>query len=255
MPYVNKYFALKEAERLSDSDIVVWMDSDVIVLAPPSGLLLGEGVDFAACPRDRNIGTAGPDDEFHEYWVKVTKDVGLDLEDLPWVTTTADQQRIRLYWNAGVFAYRPASGFADFWHEMIEQILDRTDSSTVSKLYWTDQVALSLVAAKWGLRVQNLDGSLNYGIASHFKEHLTPDGLAAARLLHYHDSMKPQMWPWFMETVAGPLPEAHRWLATIGPLNAKTSLRSNVVRDGLRAARNVRRRIWTYKHGAGIKGS
>ena len=32
MPYLNKYFALKEAQQRANGDLVAWMDSDVLVL-------------------------------------------------------------------------------------------------------------------------------------------------------------------------------------------------------------------------------
>jgi len=191
MAYTNKYFALREAEKRATGDLVAWVDSDVLVTRPPTGLLLSSDEDFGSCPRDKNIGTTGPGDEYHDYWLKVSRDAGQNLDDLPWVTTTADHARIRLYWNAGIFVYRPASGFLDTWHHLSEQILDATDASTVNRLWWTDQVALSFAAMKARCRIRNLGGELNYGIASYFKDHLTPDDLADSVLMHYHDSMSP----------------------------------------------------------------
>ncbi|MGO7983772.1 hypothetical protein ACC691_38675, partial [Rhizobium johnstonii] len=91
-----------------------------------------------------NIGSTGPGDENEPYWEKVCRAGGIAIDDLPWVRTTADAERIRLYWNSGVFSYRPESGFLDAWEHMIQQLLDSTEASTIDKVFWTDQVALGL---------------------------------------------------------------------------------------------------------------
>ncbi len=250
MSYVNKYFALREAEKHARGDLMVWMDSDVIVLGPPTELLLAPDEDFAACQRDKNIGSRGPDDEWEKYWNKVCSDVGLKTDDLPWVETTADHERIRLYWNAGIFVYRPSAKLLDAWYDAMDKVLDKTDSSNLNDLFWTDQVCLSLVAVLKKLRFRHLNGALNYGIATHFKDHLTPDGLRTAKLLHYHDSMKAANWTWFLDQMGEPQPQVRGWLETLGPVAEPTNFGGKVIRDAYKAVRQVRRRIWSRSHGA-----
>jgi hypothetical protein len=252
--YLNKSYALSAAADLTGDDVVAWLDSDILVLAPPTELALRPEQGFAACPRDKNIGTSGPDDEFEPYWRAMCGYLGIDLESLPWVRTTADGADIRLYWNAGVFAYHPASGFAEAWRSTIERLLDRTDATTIDKIFWVDQVALGLTALQQGLAPTHLPGALNYGIASHFRDHLSVDGLAGAKLLHYHDSMSPQNWDWFLEQLAEPLPETYDWLASLGPIEVGRNVSRGAVRDTYKAIRQVRRRAWTRNHGAGILG-
>jgi hypothetical protein len=254
MPYLNKYFVLKAAESRAQGDLIAWLDSDVLVLRAPDELLLDDGLDFAACPRDKNIGTSGPGDEFEPYWQKVCADVGLSPEDLPWVRTAADDQRVRLYWNAGIFVYRPASGFIDAWRDVIEAILDRTDASNLDKLFWTDQVALGLTAVRMNARTLNLPGALNYGIATHFRDHLSPEGLASARLLHYHDSMSEANWNWFLDELARPLPHRSAWLSAMGPIRESPDPVRHLTKDGYRVVRQLRRRAWSRSHGAGVLG-
>ena len=216
-PYLNKYFALAEAEKRATGDLVAWVDSDVIVVAPPTDLLLAANEDFGACPRTAISGqpavTTSPPatgQRLRATWVP--------LADLPWVTTASDpHERIRLYWNAGIFVYRPAVNFLEGWRSDIEQLLDQTDSSTLDKAFWADQVALSFTAVRKGLRLRHLPERANYGITTHFKSHLTSDGLRTAALLHYHDCMASENWAWFMDTISAALPDAHAWLAKLGP--------------------------------------
>lgn len=253
-PYMNKYFALKEAEKRATGDLVAWLDSDVLVMRPPTEMLLAPDQDFGACPRDKNIGSSGRDDQFEPYWTKICADVGLSVDDLPWVQTTADNQRIRLYWNAGIFVYRPASGFADAWRRSIEKVLDKTDASNLIKVFWTDQVALSVTAVLAKLRTSHLPNSLNYGIASHFKDYLSPEGLGGAKLLHYHDCMNDENWPWFMDRLAGTRPDVREWLMELGPVRDETDPGRQAVKNAYKAARQIRRRIWSQRHGGGLLG-
>ena len=250
MPYTNKVFALREGEDRASGDLVAWLDSDMLILGDLEDLRLQDGEDLAACPRDKNIGSTGSGDEFEPYWNRVCASAGLHVDDLPWVETTADAERIRLYWNSGVFVYRPETGFLDTWHQMITRLIDTTDASTLDKLFWIDQVALSLAAVAAGLNVRQLPGSLNYGIASHFKEHLTDAGLAASRILHYHDSMAPAHWGWFLDRIAAPLPETRDWLAALGPYPERSDVARRAVTLGYKAERQVRRRLWSRSHGA-----
>jgi hypothetical protein len=254
MPYLNKAFALAEAERHAAGDLVAWLDSDMLVLAPPNDLLLADDEDLAVCARDRNIGTTGYGDEFEPYWQKLCEIAGVDLDALPWVETTADHQRVRLYWNAGMFCYRPSTGFLDAWRSTVEKELDNTDASTLDKVFWVDQVSLGLAAVTHGMRFRNLPGSLNYGIASHFSDHLTPEGLAAAKILHYHDSMSPANWEWFLAQLDGPLSTVREWLEPQGPIRDQSDLVRRTLRDGYKAARQLRRRAWSRSHGAGVLG-
>jgi len=67
------------------------------VLREPSELLLEEGIQFAACVTDKNIGTAGPNDEFQCYWEAMCQALGMKVEDLPLVPTCRENLPIRLY--------------------------------------------------------------------------------------------------------------------------------------------------------------
>ena len=255
MPYLNKAYALDAAAALTSDETLAWVDSDVLVLRPPTELELTPGEDFAACPRDKNVGSSGPEDEFEPYWRRMCDYLDVDIDSLPWVTTAADGARIRLYWNAGIFAYRPDSGFLETWRGCIEKALDRTEEQTLDKMFWVDQVALGIAAVKHPMRYRNLPGALNYGIATHFKDHVSPEGLAGATLLHYHDSMRPQNWEWLLRQLAQTRPDVHAWLEPLGPIEESRDLARGAVRDTYRAVRQVRRRAWSRTHGAGVLGS
>lgn len=245
--YFNKYFALKEAEKLAGDGLVAFFDSDMIVLGEPTELSLPEGVDMGCVARDKNIGTTGPGDPDHKYWISMCGILGLDIDDVPMVTTEVEGVDIRLYWNSGVFVYRPETRLADLWRAAMEKVLDETPAKYANKAFWVDQVVLSLVVVKEGLSFLNLPGSLNYGIASHFKDHLTPEDLASAQILHYHDAMKPSQWAWFLEQLREPQPEVYRWLAGRGPVVLTPRPHESASKQALRLERSARRRVWKLR--------
>ena len=250
MAYVNKYFALREAEKIAKSEFMVWMDSDVIVMRPPHDLVLSEGEDFAACPRDKNIGSTGPEDQMEWYWRKVCGDVGLMVADLPWVETISDKEKIRLYWNAGIFSYRSDTNFLKTWHDCIETVLDKTDSSSLEQLFWTDQVCLGLAAKLQNTPYRHWGDAMNYGIATHFKDHLSLQGLRDAQLLHYHDSMKPGNWAWLMDWLGQSRPDVADWLSGLGPIESAQPVLNQAIFNAYRSLRQIKRRVWSLSHGA-----
>lgn len=244
LAYYNKLFALQEAENLFTDNLTVFLDTDVIIVREPDELVLHDDEDFAANARDQNIGVADPDDPNYAYWVAACRSVGLRIEDLPWVTTTTDAKRIRLYWNSGVFVYRPLTGFLAIWRDTIDRILNATGSCHRHNIFWVDQVALGLATVRLNLRFRNLTSGTNYGIASHFSEHVTPEGIATCSALHYHDSMRPELWPGLLRTINAGRPDVAEWLSQQGPVTSPTDWRQSMHRDALRAGRRVRRIAW-----------
>lgn len=245
--YLNKAFALSEAEQRADGRPVAFFDSDMLVLRDPEQLRLADDVDMAACPRDKNIGTTGPGDVNHWYWERVTTLAGVGLDELPWVTTATDSEAIRLYWNAGLFVYRPEMALATEWRRVCEAILDQGGARANRLAFWVDQVALGIAAIAAGARIAHLPVSYNYGIASHFANHVTRQGLADARILHYHDAMSPRNWPWLLDELVSSRPDVHAWLGPQGPLEDPTGPQERALRALLRAERGLQRREWAWR--------
>jgi hypothetical protein len=241
--YLNTPIALAAAEELTTADIICWADSDLLVMGEPRELLLGPDIDFVAGSIDNGvIGTTGPGSPHEADWRRLCELLDIELESLPWVTTHLEKERIRLYFQAGVFAYRRGMGFSKFYLDMCTNVLDHGFGFSHKAENYTDQVCLGLAVHKMGLRWRQLDTSHNFPMASFLPAFDLPEQLAEARILHYHDAMQPHFWDTCLERLAPAHPDAHAWLAERAPLSDPAPAPSRLVRQALRAARGVPRR-------------
>ena len=183
--FLNKTCTLKfAAQRYSGS--IAWLDADIIALDEPNRLITI--ADFAASATDKNIGTSNDNDLEAPYFRAACETVGVDFESLPYITTETEKVGIRSYWNAGVFAFKAASGLAETYDEFTRRLVVARVGSIHCGLYMSDQVALGLAAHKLSLTIDALPMSHN--------QHIQPDTAADIlqsdndiRLLHYHGCM------------------------------------------------------------------
>jgi len=226
--FMNKPRALRKVEELTQTECVVWLDSDIVLLGEPEGLLLGDGEDIAACPSDKNLGTSGQKDENEPYWAAICQALKIDMESLPWITTELEQARIRLYWNSGVFVYRRGFQFSSSFFDTCAEMLEARIASKNAGIFFTDQVALGLTAHRKGMGYRNLPYSHNFILGSKLEQPVSREALKQARICHYHDFM----WPAHFDEMRSFLDESHaqvsQWLKGLGPLRNPSSFTTKV---------------------------
>ncbi len=241
--YLNTPIALAAAEELTEASIICWADSDLLFMGEPSELLLPPDLDFVAGTIDDGVvGTTGEGSPHEADWRRLCGLLELDVEALPWVETQMDHQRIRLYFQAGVFAYRRGIGFSQYYLDMCTQVLDQGFGFQHKAENYLDQVCLGLSAHKAGLRWRQLDLSHNFPMASFLPEFDVPERLAEARILHYHDAMNPEFWETCLGRLEPSHPDVHAWLSQREPLTDPAPRRWRAVRQALRLARGLPRR-------------
>jgi hypothetical protein len=217
--YINKTRALILAEREVPTEFVGWLDADLLFTGEPNELLPRPGEDMTACSSDNSGGTTGPGDKCEPFWREACAVVGIDLEQLPWVTTEREGDRIRLYWNSGVFAFRKGTGLAAEHDRCTTRLLDVNLGSAVTGVFFTEQYALALAAAKLGLRFRQLPHSHNYEMGSAIHPAwYCEEKLRAARIVHYHDCLWPAFWPTFIGCLRATHPSVADWLEPLGPM-------------------------------------
>jgi hypothetical protein len=240
--YLNKPIGLAAVEHLTDAPQVCWLDSDIVILGEPTALALTPELDFVACAPDTGIvGSTGPGSPYEPGWQRLCAIAGVPIDELPWITTDVGQERIRLYFNSGVFTYRRGTGFADEYLKMCLDVLDARFGFQGNGEHYTDQLVLGLTMLKAGLRWRQLDHTYNFAVAS-FLDTPTPADLRAARVLHYHDGMGPHHWPALLEQLRETHPAAHAWLAGEPHLGDPSPPPWRLLRQALRIARGVPRR-------------
>ena len=221
---LNKPVAVLEADRRTSAEVVCWLDADVVLAGEPTDLMLPADVDFTACPTERNIATTGPGDPLHPFWQAMCAAVGLDVDRLPWVTEQRTGVPVRAYFNAGVFSYRRASGYAAAYLDACHKLMRARIELSTDGVYYHEQTAAGLAMVTAGCRWRVLAETHNYEVSKHLTAHMTPAKLAAARVIHYHQSMRPDYWAGFLDLLRPTQPAVADWLAaTYGPLQHRVS--------------------------------
>jgi hypothetical protein len=237
--YINKTRALMLAEEQAATEFVGWLDADLLVTGEPAELLPGPNADITACSSDNCGGTTGPGDKCEPFWREACAAVGVDIEQLPWVTTEREGDRIRLYWNSGVFAFRRGTGLAAEHDLCTRRLLDVNLGSAVTGVFFTEQFGLCLAAAKLGLRRRQLPHSHNYEMGSAIHDQWYREAkLRAARIVHYHDCMWPAFWPTFVACMKATHPAVAAWLEPLGPLRNEAPIAYRAVTKFLKKRRS-----------------
>lgn len=237
--FINKPQALLYAIHHCKSDVIVWLDSDIIVTDCLGTLLLddflssnttvsGIQYEFATCPVDKNIGTTGKEDQNDVFWKKVCSVLDVNYEQLPYVKTCAEGVEIKWYFNSGVFSFKRESGFAEQFNAYCHKLLHHKIASNLAGVFFTDQICMGLAAYSLGLKTKILQHRYNFAIGSREKN-IDVEQLKTAAIIHYHDAL----WP-------------HEWEKTLLLFYASCKNKYNFIKSYgvLKSERNILKRIY-----------
>jgi hypothetical protein len=239
--FLNKPLAVFEAQKYITSESVAWLDSDLLFLDEPEQLALLPSEDFLGFPVEaKEMGTTGLGDPYEALWQEFCRILGIDIETLPWIITAETKQRVRLYFNGGIFVYRRSTNFARNYLDICLKLLDsRIGSKAEGYNMGIDEMsAIGFAVIKMELEWRSLPYSYDYVMLSithneWYKEEL----LKEARIVHYHDSMWPPFWPVFLECLHNTHPEVENWLASLGPMSNQAPLQWRLVSKLLKILR------------------
>ena len=199
----NRVFAAAWAESRVQSEWIVVLDSDTVILAP---LEFPGHADVALRPVDsKGTTTTGPGDPFEDYWQALAALHGVSLDVLPFVTTTDREWRVRASYNGGLVVVRRKLGILRAWADLFARSVQAglkplagsnhdVHASTghvgvrASEYWGSNQAALALAIWTATTRVHYYPES--YNVPLHLLEN-RPDLLAAREPtapvhVHYH---------------------------------------------------------------------
>jgi hypothetical protein len=247
--YMNKAQAVMAAEELVDTESIFWLDSDIIFLREPNDLELPDGVDFVASAPDTGlIGSSGADDPHDAFWSRCAALIGRQPDELPWLTT-GDGNRIRFYWNAGLFVYRRASHFGREFVSDFERAMADGVARNHAQVHGMDQVILGLTVLRLGLGWKAVPDTNNFPVISFLPHNFDPDRVEPVDVLHYHDSMSPSLLPKLVATLRPAHPDVAAWVESLGPIVDPSTRPRRTLREAFRMKRAVDRRWYYARHG------
>jgi len=226
----NRVAAAAHIEEVYPHQILVVLDSDTLFLREPDQILLSPDVDVAVRPVDvKGMCTGGPADPFDSYWRDLCRCCGVAYDEIPWTESFVDRQRIKASYNGGLVIVRSELGilqqWARFFFASVRQRLTpyaephRFRSgvswidSTASRLWGSNQAALSLAIWSSTRRVQELPPVYNYPLHQHAEISLELVQSVFPHLVHVH-------YHWLLEEN----PNQNPLFDSVGPLSSDQHL-------------------------------
>lgn len=213
-PIGNKVFASARAEELLKEDILVFLDSDSVIVNEPRDLDLPAGTATAVRPVDhKNRGSTGPSDPNDGYWRRLYAICG--APEAPFLETGVSAQKIRSYWNAGLLAVNRSEGLFQRWKDDFLKLM-QAGHVPKGQITFMDQLALAATLARVAERIRVLDPRYNYPLPKRplLKEPYRTAELDSLIHIHYHRWFNK---PGFLSLVSPPLNNrspVYNWLSS-----------------------------------------
>jgi hypothetical protein len=227
---INRMVTGAWAERNLSTDYVVLLDTDTLFAREPTFYAVDAGVR----PVDEKGSTSsGSDDPLDKYWRRICELANIALEDLPFLTTSVDGQRVRASYNGGFCIVRRSLGilqktdrvFAASLREGLRPLANRRLNlftsvgyvgRAASEFWGSSQATLSAAIASLADDVLVYDPA--YNVPLHLlvpEDGKTADWPLDPVLVHYHWLLQPG----YQSELLGVLerlevrPEFRTWLA------------------------------------------
>src|SRR5215471_840508 len=180
----NKVFVCAWAEANLREDVLVFLDSDTIMIGEPTDLDLPAGIDAAVRPADSlPLNSTGPGDPMDGYWRQMYAICGLENE--PFVETELGR-RVRAYFSAGLIAVRRSAGLFRQWEADFRRLVQLGHLPEATGMSRMDEVALAATLVRVFERLRLLDGRYNYLIYRRHRLKSPWREAALAQLVHVH---------------------------------------------------------------------
>lgn len=209
--YSNKLAAVSFAERNATTELIAWLDSDILVAAEPKGLLLDSETDFAARAEYLPPAIHENDETYVPYWKSICKVLGAEFDELPWFDLDTPIVRTRALFNSGVFVWRRNTGFAESYCSAFSQVLKSKIATHLGNPWLADQVVISPILTRDKIRWRHLN-LVDHHMA--FPGHLvgasaTPP-MDGSSLIHYSKSFKGDSEPLIMRRLQAEVPHVYK---------------------------------------------
>jgi hypothetical protein len=118
-PFAPKVFAAAHAEQYTESDLMAWLDSDTLILEPPTAFILPPEKMMAGCPAHlKNISSLASE-PIDDFWRNIYSKT--PAEKIFTLTTRVDRVDVCAHFNAGCLVVRPKAGLLSAWKKRFEQ--------------------------------------------------------------------------------------------------------------------------------------
>lgn len=123
-PFADKVIASSVAERnaLDSASILVWMDTDSLVLKEPFLLDLAPDKALGYRPVDHTLIGSRYNEAIDPFWQQIYLQCSVPTQQIFPMSTSVDQVTIRPYINAGMLVVRPERGLLAKWSDTFSRL-------------------------------------------------------------------------------------------------------------------------------------
>lgn len=130
-PFGAKVMAAAKAENVTsrNSELLVWMDTDSILIQEPEALILPKDKILGFRPVDHTLIASRFEAPIDDFWHLIYGKFGISKETVYPMVTSVDQVTIRPYFNAGMLVVRPDAALLENWSTAFARCFDDEDFS------------------------------------------------------------------------------------------------------------------------------
>jgi hypothetical protein len=189
----SKVQAISDCAKVADTDYLLWLDSDMLVVGELDVLVDYMGVDFAATATEFNHHRLANEEDL-PLWENLCKATGTPFEKFSGrrLMTMMDGKIGLFNFNSGIMLFDLWTFSLDNYVEMANTILSKSKEDETVSNYCFDATPLSLIATKYHHSWAKLPMALNHYYALH--KSVAPD----TKVIHYQDndlsSLYPDLW-------------------------------------------------------------
>jgi hypothetical protein len=163
--------AQAEAAAQEFARLLVWLDSDSLILREPLGLQMPPEAQIGCLPVDLRLIGSPWNEEPDAFWESIYAGCGVNRDNIFPVKTTVEGQAIRAYFNAGCLTVRPEARLLRRWQAAILTLAAREEFRALSgrqRLFFHQAVlAGTLLAALSREEIAELPPKVNYPLHLH----------------------------------------------------------------------------------------
>lgn len=213
--------AQAEVGAQKTAKLLVWMDSDTLILSEPLGLQIGPGALIGCRPVDLRLIGSPWEEAPDPLWESIYAGVGVEGERVFPVRTTIEGQPIRAYFNAGCLVARPEARLLGRWLAGLLSLAGKDEFRTLSgreRLFFHQAVLAGALLARLGREeIADLPPTVNYPLHLHalVPADRRPASLREVESCRYESVFDREDWAVRVPMDAGQREwlEPRRWLA------------------------------------------
>ncbi len=204
-PFMRKVFLNAYAESIAEdkADLLVWLDTDTIVLQEPRKFLLQNGKNLGCRPVHHTIIGSRYDDPIDPFWTQIYRYCRVPGNRIFPMTTHVDGTRIRAYFNAGLLVVRPERRLLQIW---LNNFLEIYEATEFQELYERDKrypvfmhqavLAGTVLSALQPDEIEELPATYNYPLHLYWKDATSnrPSRLEKVATFRYEDFFESTEW-------------------------------------------------------------